>query len=118
MGGSLPEILIIALLIVVNGVFVAAEIALITVRRSRLRQLSDEGNRSADRVRRLVDRPGALLATIQVGITFVGFLAAAFAGSSLADSLAEGLRSIGLAGSADVLALLIVTPGVSLATIV
>jgi putative hemolysin len=117
MGGSVPELLIIALLIVVNGVFVAAEIALITVRRSRLRQLSDEGDRRADRVRRLVERPGALLATIQVGITFVGFLAAAFAGASIADSLAETLASIGLAGSANVLALLIVTLVVSLATI-
>jgi putative hemolysin len=118
MGGSLPDLLIIALLIIVNGVFVAAEIALITVRRSRLRQLSDEGDRSADRVRRLVDRPAALLATIQVGITFVGFLAAAFAGTSIADSLAETLASFGLEGSADLLALLLVTLGVSLATIV
>jgi putative hemolysin len=118
MGGSLPELIIIALLILVNGVFVAAEIALITVRRSRLRQLSDEGDRRADRVRRLVERPGVFLATIQLGITFVGFLAAAFAGASIAESFADGLAAIGLAGSADVIALLLVTLGVSIATII
>ena len=56
---------------------------------------------------------------IQLGITFIGFLAAAFAGASIAGQLADWLRDIGpLSGSADVLALLIVTLLVSLATIV
>ncbi len=119
MGSSLLEIVIIALLIAVNGVFVAAEIALVTVRRSRVRQLSDEGDRRARRVARMTEQPGRLLATIQLGITFIGFLAAAFAGASIAGQLAEWLRDIGpLSTSADVLALLIVTLVVSLVTIV
>ncbi len=119
MGSSLLEIVVIALLIAVNGVFVAAEIALVTVRRSRIRQLSDEGDKRAQRVARMKEKPGGLLATIQLGITFIGFLAAAFAGASIAGALAESLRDIGpLATSADVLALLIVTLVVSLVTIV
>jgi putative hemolysin len=119
MGSSLLEIIVIAILIIVNGVFVAAEIALVTVRRSRIRQLSDEGDARAERVGRMVERPGRLLATIQVGITFIGFLAAAFAGASIAGQLAEALRGISpLATSADVLALLLVTLVVSLVTIV
>jgi putative hemolysin len=119
MGSSLLEILIIAVLILVNAVFVAAEIALVTVRRSRIRQLSEEGDERARRVGRMTERPGPLLATIQIGITFVGFLAAAFAGSSIAGSLAEALRSVTpLAGSANLVALLIVTLVVSLVTIV
>jgi putative hemolysin len=119
MGSSLLEIVIIVLLIAVNGIFVAAEIALVTVRRSRIRQLSDEGDRRARRVARMTEQPGRLLATIQLGITFIGFLAAAFAGASIAGQLAEWLRDIGpLATSADVLALLIVTLAVSLVTIV
>ncbi len=119
MGSSLLEIVIIALLIAVNGIFVAAEIALVTVRRSRIRQLSDEGDRRARRVARMTEQPGRLLATIQLGITFIGFLAAAFAGASIAGQLAEWLRDIGpLSTSADVLALLIVTLVVSLVTIV
>ena len=119
MGSSLLEILVIALLILVNAVFVAAEIALVTVRRSRIRQLSDEGDPRARRVGRMTDRPGRLLATIQLGITFVGFLAAAFAGASIARHLADGLRGISLlTTSADVIALLVVTLVVSLVTIV
>jgi putative hemolysin len=119
MGSSFLEIVVIALLIAVNGVFVAAEIALVTVRRSRIRQLSDEGDLRAMRVSRMIEKPGRLLATIQLGITFIGFLAAAFAGARIAGAMAEWLRGIGpLSASADVLALLLVTLVVSLVTIV
>jgi putative hemolysin len=116
--GSLFELFVIAVLIGVNGVFVAAEIALVTVRRSRIRQLSDEGDVRAKRVARMTQTPAGLLATIQIGITFIGFLAAAFAGASIAGQIADWLRDIGLAGSADIVALLIVTLLVSLVTIV
>ncbi len=116
--GFLFELFVIALLIVVNGVFVAAEIALVTVRRSRMRQLSDEGDTRATRVTHMTEKPAGLLATIQLGITFIGFLAAAFAGASIAGQLAAWLRDLGLAGSADVVALLVVTLFVSLVTIV
>jgi len=116
--GSLFELFVIAVLIGVNGVFVAAEIALVTVRRSRIRQLSDEGDVRAKRVARMTEKPAGLLATIQIGITFIGFLAAAFAGASIAGQIADWLRDIGLAGSADIIALLIVTLLVSLVTIV
>jgi putative hemolysin len=119
MGSSLLEIVVIALLIALNGVFVAAEIALVTVRRSRIRQLSEEGDARARRVSRMTDQPSGLLATIQLGITFIGFLAAAFAGARIAGNLADALRSVSLLStSADVLALLIVTLVVSLVTIV
>lgn len=119
MGGSLLEVVVIAVLVLLNGIFVAAEIALVTVRRSRIRQLSDEGDRRARRVARMIEQPGRLLATIQIGITFIGFLAAAFAGASIAGTLAAWLRAIPiLSASADLLALLIVTLVVSLVTIV
>ncbi|MEX1297179.1 MAG: hemolysin family protein [Candidatus Limnocylindrales bacterium] len=116
--GSLVELLIIALLVAFNGVFVAAEIALVTVRRSRLRQLSDEGDARATRVARMIEQPAGVLATIQLGITFIGFLAAAFAGASVAGQLAEWLRSVGLGGAAELISLLIVTLFVSLVTII
>ena len=80
----LPELLIIAALIVLNGVFVAAEISLVTVRRSRLQQLIDEGSKGAARVDRLVANPGRFLAVVQLAITFIGFLAAAVAGANTA----------------------------------
>ena len=117
MGGATFEILIIAVLIVLNGVFVAAEIALVTVRRSRLQQLIDEGKPGARRVSRLVERPQRFLAVIQLGITFVASLAAVFAGASIASGIEELLRPA-LGGAAGAVALLLVTLIVSFVTIV
>lgn len=114
---NLFELGIIALLIVLNGLFVLAEIALVTARKSRLQQMADEGNRGARRVARLLDRPGDFLAVIQLGITFIGFLAAAFAGQSLVAALEVPLEPI-FGGSAGLIALLIVTIVISLVTIV
>jgi putative hemolysin len=119
MDGPAFELLIIALLIFVNAVFVAAEIALVTVRRTRIDQLIDEGRRGAARVRELTSQPGRFLAVIQLGITFIGFLAAAFAGASLADGLVTVFADIpALAPYASVLGLLIVTALLSFVTIV
>jgi putative hemolysin len=119
MSSTLFELLVIAVLVVLNGLFVAAEIALVTVRRSRLQQLDAEGDARARRVQRVVERPGRFLAVIQLGITFVGFLAAAFAGASIARDLAAAIGSVDvLAPSADLIALLLVTLAVSAVTIV
>ena len=67
----------------------AAEIALVTMRRTRIDQLVDEGNRSARRVKRLVAQPGRFLAVTQIGLTFLGFLASAYAAVNLTTSLAD-----------------------------
>ncbi len=119
MSQELLELLIIAMLIVINGFFVAAEIALVTVRRSRLQALVDEGNGTARRVQRLVNRPGRFLAVIQLGITFIGFLAAAFAGANTADRLDDVLANMGVPiAQSEVVALLLVTLLVSIVTII
>ncbi len=113
------ELLIIAILIIFNGFFVAAEFSLVRVRRTRLEQLSDEGNRGARRVQHLVSQPARFLATIQLGLTFVGFLAATFAGASLVGGVAGTISGIpALAAQAQLIALLIITTLVSLFTIV
>jgi len=119
MSDTLGELAVIALLVLLNGVFVAAEIALVTVRRSRIEQLVDEGARGARRVRRLIDNPGRFLAVIQIGITFIGFLASAFAAISLTRGLADALGRIEpLRDAAGPIALLLVTILLSLFTIV
>jgi putative hemolysin len=113
------EILIIAVLILLNAFFVLAEYSLIRVRRTRIEQLIEEGNRGARRVNRLIAQPGRFLATIQIGVTFVGFLAAAFAGASLVDDLTLFFEGFGLSGSAaEPIALLVVTAIIALFTIV
>ena len=117
--GPLGEVLIIAVLILINAVFVAAEIALVSIRGTRVEQLVEEGSAGARRVRRLKQHPGRFLAVIQVGVTFVGFLAAAYAGANLSEGLREILTGIGpLQPYAAGIALLIVTLLLSLVTIV
>jgi putative hemolysin len=119
MSGILGELLVVVVLVLLNGLFVAAEIALVTVRRSRIEQLIDEGNRRAVRVRRVVDDPGRFLAVIQLGITFIGFLASAFAAISLARVLADAFVRLGAAEDvATGAALVLVTLLLSLFTIV
>lgn len=110
------EFLIIALLILLNGLFVAAEFSLVRVRRTRIEQLVDEGSRRAKRVNRLIGQPGRFLAVIQIGLTFVGFLAATFAGASIVDNLAALLQPL-LGSNAQLASLLGVTAIVSLFTI-
>jgi putative hemolysin len=118
---TLLQIVVIIILTMLEAVFVAAEIALVTIRRSRVDQLVDEGNRSAQRVKDLVAQPGRFLAVTQIGLTFLGFLASAYAAVNLTTSLEELFAGSGLpilASSAGALALIIVTLILSLFTIV
>jgi putative hemolysin len=73
-------LLIILLLIMVNGFFAAAEFALISLRRSRLRHLAKSGSFSAKKIQKLLDEPERFLSTIQIGVTLMGTLAAAIGG--------------------------------------
>ena len=110
---------LILLLILLNGLFVAAEIAFVTVRRTRLDELADEGDRRAARALRLLKDPGRFLAVIQVAITFLGALASAVAAVSIVELLATPLSGVSWIGErAGVLALLVVTLLVSVVSIV
>jgi putative hemolysin len=116
---TLGQLLIIVILTLVEGVFVAAEIALVSMRRTRIETLVEEGNRSARRVQRLVAQPGRFLAVTQIGLTFLGFLASAYAAVSLTDNLRRFLEGFVLTQSyARPLALIVVTLVLSLFTIV
>jgi putative hemolysin len=119
MSFPLGEIIFLVLLTFLEGFFVAAEIALVSVRRSRIDQLVEEGSSGARRVRRLIDEPGRFLAVSQLGLTFIGFFASAFAAVSLVDNLASLLTSFGVAeASAESAALIAVTIVLALFTIV
>src|SRR6187431_1912494 len=118
---TILQILVIIVLTFFEGVFVAAEIALVTIRRTRIDQLAEEGNRAAKRVKGLIAQPGRFLAVTQIGLTFLGFLASAYAAVNLTESLEALFASSGigiLASSAGALALVIVTLLLSLFTII
>lgn len=113
------DILIILVLILINGFFVAAEIAFVSVRRTRLDELAEAGDRGAKRAQVLMRDPGRFLAVIQVAITFLGALASAVAAVSIVTVVSEPLRQITfLADYADTIALLFVTSIVAIISIV
>jgi putative hemolysin len=113
------DILIVILLTLLEGFFVAAEIALVSIRRSRVEQLAEEGSSGARRVRRLQEDPGRFLAVSQLGLTVIGFFASAFAAVNLATALRDVLERGGLDhGTADGLSLIIVTVVLALFTII
>ena len=90
-----------------------------SVRRSRIDQLVEEGRASARRVRRLIDDPGRFLAVAQIGLTMIGFFASAFAAVSLVDRLQSLLESFGMnPGAAGGTALVVVTIILALFTII
>jgi putative hemolysin len=103
------EIAIIFLLLLANGVFAMAEIAVVSSRKSRLRRLADLGNGNARVALDLAEAPNRFLSTVQVGITLVGIFAGAFGGATLATKLAGPIGQISfLAPYADKLAFAIV----------
>lgn len=115
----LTELLIVLALTVAGGVFAGAEIAIVSVRKTRLQELLDDGRRGAKALLALRGQPERFLATVQVGITVIGATAAAFGGATLAEHLAPVLESIdGLAPYADDVAFVTVVLSVSYLSIV
>ncbi len=118
MTGVLPDILLILLFIVLSGFFVAAEMALVSLRDSQVKALAQRGGRGAV-VQRVIANPNRFLSAVQLGVTLTGFLSAAFGGATLADDLAPVLRGWGLSpGLADALALVGITALISYVSIV
>ena len=113
------DILVLVLLTFLEGFFVAGEIALVSIRRSRVEQLVDEGSSGARRVRRLLEEPGRFLAVSQLGLTVIGFFASAYAAVSLVKSLRTILESAGVsANNSEGIALVVVTVVLALFTII
>lgn len=84
----LVEIIIILVLIILNGIFAISEFALVSAKKTRLRQRAEEGDIQAATALKLANEPTPFLSTIQVGITLVGILAGAFGGATIAKELA------------------------------
>lgn len=109
----LDDFLIILALVIANGLFAGAEIAVLTIRRSRLAELMDRGSRGARAVQALRDHPERFLATVQVGITVIGVASAAYGGEFIAGRLAGTLRRHGLGSWSEELAFVLVVGFVS-----
>ena len=96
-GSLFTSIGMIAALIVLGAIFVAAEIALVSLRESQIKQIATRGKRGA-KVASVASNPNRLLATLQVGVTVTGFLSAALGADRLGDHFIPWLESRGLSG--------------------
>ena len=83
-------------LIAVNALFASSEIAVISMSEARLKMLSEEGDKRADRLLNLTKQPAKFLATIQVAITLAGLLGGAFAAENFADPIVDLILSLGV----------------------
>ncbi len=118
MSTTLINILIVFLLIVVEGVFVGAEIALVSLREGQVRALADEGRRGAA-VARLVSDPNRFLATVQIGVTSTALLSSAFGAVTLSETAKKYLITRGVGtGLAGALGIVGVTLIISFVTLV
>ena len=87
------DVAIIAVLILLNGVFALSELAIVSARGPRLQAAEKRGSRGAKIARQLAADPGRFLSTVQVGITLIGILAGAYSGASLGQPVAERLQA-------------------------
>ena len=89
----LVEVLVILLLLVANGVFAMAELAVVSARKARLQQRASKGDARAQQALAQANNPNELLSTVQIGITLIGILAGAFGGATIAEEIAAVFRT-------------------------
>ncbi|TMJ59668.1 MAG: DUF21 domain-containing protein, partial [Alphaproteobacteria bacterium] len=106
---------IVLLLILLNGFFAMAEIALVSARPARLQPLAAEGNAGAEAALELKADPSRLLATVQIGITIIAVLLGTFGEATLGERLQDYLGEYGgfLADYAHVISMAVVVIGIS-----
>lgn len=109
---------LILLFIVIGGVFAAAEMALVSLRDSQVKQLATRGKRGRA-IEDLTSNPNLFLSAVQIGVTLAGFLSAAFGGATLADRLSPVLVGWGVPeGAAGTISLVVITVVISYFSIV
>ena len=119
----LPQLLLQLVLIAVNALFAATEIAVISLNETKVRRMAEGGDRKAAKMLRMVTEPTGFLSTIQICITLAGFLGSAFAADNFSDKLVNWLindcKVSGVSPSAlDTISVIIITLVLSYFTLV
>ncbi|UCD17547.1 MAG: HlyC/CorC family transporter [Candidatus Zixiibacteriota bacterium] len=115
------EIGAILLLILANGFFSLSEFSIIASRRSSLKRLVKIRKKGAVRAERIHSHPESFLATVQVGITFVGTIAGVFSGMTIVDAIIPAIKKIPIGGVAEIartIAFVVVVVSISFLSIV
>jgi putative hemolysin len=112
------SVLVVLGLIVVEALFVASEMALVTLREGQVRAMAEKGRRG-QKVARLVEDPNRFLSAVQIGVTTTALLSSAFGAVTLSDSMAHGLEDAGLGNdAAGIVGFLVVTLVIAYVTLV
>lgn len=119
----LPQLLLQLVLIAVNALFAATEIAIISLNETKVRRMAEGGDRKAAKMLRMVTEPTGFLSTIQICITLAGFLGSAFAADNFSDKLVNWLiNDCGVSGvspsALDTISVIIITLVLSYFTLV
>src|SRR4051812_7546126 len=108
---------VVVVLVLLSGLFVAAEIALVSLREGQVRALSEHGHRGR-RITELVGNPNRFLGAVQIGVTTTAILVSAFGEATLGHPIGRALERAGLSkGAADVLGFVLVVLAISYVTI-
>jgi putative hemolysin len=112
-------ILVILLLVAINGVFVMAEMAVVSSRKPRLQQFANEGNHGAETALQLATHPDRFLATTQIGITLIAILTGALGERTLTERLSVKLMEVPqLVTHSETLAFAVVVVGITYVSLV
>ena len=104
----IERLVLLIVLIILNGFFSCAEIAVLQVGDTKLKKLAEEGNKDAKILLKLTEDPSRFLSTIQVAITLAGFLSSAFAADSFAGPATRFLIKMGVPISESVLSPIVI----------
>jgi putative hemolysin len=116
--GTLLNIGLVLLFVLVGGLFAGTELALVSLRQSQIDRLAHQGRRGA-RVAAVARNPNRFLAAVQIGVTLAGFFSAAYGASTLAPDFVPGLQRLGLEESvAEPLSLVLLTLGIAYLSLV
>ena len=98
----IPQLVLIVILTSINAFFASAEMAIVSVNKSKIKSLSDEGNKKAILLQRLIAEPSNFLSTIQIGITLAGFFSSASAATGLSSYLETVLIPLNLPYTSEI----------------
>lgn len=101
------QIILLLVLIIINAYFAAAEMAIVSVNKNRIRSLAQEGNKKAQALAGLIDEPNKFLSSIQVVITLAGFLTSAEAAVSFSDDVGAWLEHAGIPYGTEISVILV-----------
>jgi putative hemolysin len=90
------DVAIIAVLVMLNGLFAMSELAIVSSRQSRLKALAKAGRAGAQTAVELSEKPGKFLSTVQIGITLIGIVAGAYSGASLGGPVGDRFVLLGV----------------------